>query len=207
MQLAEDMLVYIAQDVLRRRRPELEALERDLTKLAAIVPPFPRISYDEAAAILAKEPESTFKYGDDFGAPDETIISNSFDRPVLVHRYPHEVKSFYMKRDQGPAQGALRRRPRQRGRRGDHRRQPARGRLRDAQGAHRREQAAARGLRVVPRPAALRQRAALGLRAGPRAHGRLAGGRRARARGEPVPADDVPALALSAPGPLTAARG
>ncbi len=107
MQLAEDMLVYVAQDVLRRRRPELEALERDLSKLERIVAPFPRLSYDEAAALLAKHPESTFKYGDDFGAPDETIISNSFDRPVLVHRYPHEVKSFYMKRDPADPRKAL----------------------------------------------------------------------------------------------------
>ena len=107
MQLAEDMLVYIAQDMLRRRRPELEALERDLSKLERIVSPFPRLSYDEAAALLAKHPESTFKYGDDFGAPDETIISNSFDRPVLVHRYPHEVKSFYMKRDPADPKKAL----------------------------------------------------------------------------------------------------
>ncbi|MBK7644166.1 MAG: asparagine--tRNA ligase [Planctomycetes bacterium] len=107
MQLAEDMLVFLAQEVLRRRRPELEALERDLSKLERIVAPFPRLSYDEAAALLAKHPESTFKYGDDFGAPDETIISNSFDRPVLVHRYPHEVKSFYMKRDPADPRKAL----------------------------------------------------------------------------------------------------
>jgi asparaginyl-tRNA synthetase len=107
MQLAEDMLVYVAQEVLRRRRPELEALERDPSKLERIVAPFPRLSYDEAAALLAKHPESTFKYGDDFGAPDETIISNSFDRPVLVHRYPHEVKSFYMKRDPADPRKAL----------------------------------------------------------------------------------------------------
>jgi asparaginyl-tRNA synthetase len=99
MQLAEDMLCHVASEVLRRRRPELEALERDLSKLEAIRPPFPRISYDEAAQILSEHPESTFKHGDDFGAPDETILSNRFDRPVMVHRYPSEVKAFYMKRD------------------------------------------------------------------------------------------------------------
>jgi asparaginyl-tRNA synthetase len=99
MQLAEDMLCHVAAEVLRRRRPELEALERDLSKLEAIRPPFPRISYDEAARILSETPESTFRYGDDFGAPDETILSNRYDRPVLVHRYPAAVKAFYMKRD------------------------------------------------------------------------------------------------------------
>ena len=99
MQLAEDMLVYIAQHVLKTRQPELAALERDVTKLEAIRSPFPRLTYDEAAAVLAKHPESTFKLGDDFGAPDETIISNQFDRPVMVHRYPSAIKAFYMKRD------------------------------------------------------------------------------------------------------------
>jgi asparaginyl-tRNA synthetase len=99
MQLAEDMLVYVVSRVLARRRNELVALERDLSKLEAIRPPFPRLSYDEAAKILAEHAESTFKYGDDFGAADETILSNRFDRPVMVHRYPAEVKAFYMKRD------------------------------------------------------------------------------------------------------------
>ncbi|HEV8114071.1 MAG TPA: asparagine--tRNA ligase [Planctomycetota bacterium] len=99
MQLAEDMLVFVVAEVLRRRKPELAALERDLTKLEAIQSPFPRLSYDEAAKILAGHPESTFKYGDDFGAPDETILSKMHDRPVMVHRYPAEVKAFYMKRD------------------------------------------------------------------------------------------------------------
>jgi len=99
MQLAEDMLVYVAAHVLAKRKPELEALERDLTKLQAIQSPFPRLSYDDAAKLLAEHPESTFKYGDDFGAADETILSTRFDRPVMVHRYPVEVKAFYMKRD------------------------------------------------------------------------------------------------------------
>jgi asparaginyl-tRNA synthetase len=99
MQLAEDMLVQVVAHVLAKRKPELEALERDLTKLQAIQSPFPRLTYDEAAQILAEHPESTFKYGDDFGAADETILSTRFDRPVMVHRYPTEVKAFYMKRD------------------------------------------------------------------------------------------------------------
>ncbi|HTF90395.1 MAG TPA: asparagine--tRNA ligase [Planctomycetota bacterium] len=99
MRLAEEMLAFVVAQVLERRKPELAALERDVAKLEKIVAPFPRLSYDEAAKILAANPESTFKYGDDFGAPDETILSNMFDRPVLVHRYPKEVKAFYMKRD------------------------------------------------------------------------------------------------------------
>ena len=97
--LAEDMLSHVVKHVLEKRRPELEALERDLSKLEAIVPPFPRITYDEAAKILADDPESEFQYGDDFGAPDETIISNRYDKPVMVTHYPASVKAFYMKRD------------------------------------------------------------------------------------------------------------
>ena len=99
MQLAEDMLCAVVAEVLERRPQELEALERDISKLEAIQSPFPRLSYDEASAILQEHPESEFVHGNDFGAPDETILSERYDRPVLIHRYPKEVKSFYMKRD------------------------------------------------------------------------------------------------------------
>jgi asparaginyl-tRNA synthetase len=99
MKLAEELLAFVVAQVLERRPAELAALERDVSKLQKIVAPFPRLSYDEAAKILAAHPDSTFKYGDDFGAPDETILSNMHDRPLLVHRYPKEVKAFYMKRD------------------------------------------------------------------------------------------------------------
>ncbi len=99
LDLAEAMLCHVVQEVLRRRKSELLALERDLSKLEAIVPPFPRLTYDEAAAILAKEQGSTFRYGDDLGAPDETLLSNRYDRPVMITRYPEQVKAFYMKRD------------------------------------------------------------------------------------------------------------
>ena len=99
MQLSEDMLVAVVAEVLERRPKELEVLERDLSKLEAIQSPFPRLSYDEASAILQEHPESEFVHGHDFGATDETILSERYDRPVLIHRYPKEVKSFYMKRD------------------------------------------------------------------------------------------------------------
>jgi len=99
MDLAEDMLVHVVGEVLERRLPELQVLERDLSKLEAIRKPFPRITYDEAAAILKEHPESEFRYGDDLGAPDETILSNRYDRPLMVTHYPAAVKAFYMKRD------------------------------------------------------------------------------------------------------------
>jgi asparaginyl-tRNA synthetase len=107
MELAEDMLCHVVAEVLRRRRPELEALGRDLTKLEAIQKPFPRITYDEAAKILAESPDSEFVHGDDFGAPDETVLSRRYDRPVMVTHYPAAVKAFYMKRDPADESRAL----------------------------------------------------------------------------------------------------
>jgi asparaginyl-tRNA synthetase len=98
MDLAEDFLVSVVQGVLKARRAELEILERDLSKLERIVKPFPRIRYEEAIEILHKKGKEA-KFGDDFGADEETAISEEFDRPVMIHRYPAAIKSFYMKRD------------------------------------------------------------------------------------------------------------
>lgn len=98
MDLAEEFLEYIVQSVLKDRMDDLVILERDIAKLESVKRPFPRISYDEAVEILKKNGVD-FKWGDDFGATDETIISSQYDRPVMVHRYPAEVKAFYMKRD------------------------------------------------------------------------------------------------------------
>ena len=99
MDLAEDMIVAVVEEVLARRSRELEVLGRDRSKLEAIRKGFPRITYDEAAEILAAHPDSDFEYGSDFGAPDETILSNRYDRPVMVTHYPASVKAFYMSRD------------------------------------------------------------------------------------------------------------
>ena len=98
MDLAEDFIVAIVKHVLERCRPELEVLERDVSKLERVEKPFPRMSYREAAALI-REKGLPFEEGNDFGAPDETAISEHFDRPVLIHRYPSAVKAFYMKRD------------------------------------------------------------------------------------------------------------
>jgi asparaginyl-tRNA synthetase len=103
MKLAEDLIVYIVERVLERRRFELETLERDISKLENIKKPFPRITYDEAAKILEEEKrkgrEIDFVYGKDFGGDEETIISERFDRPVMITRYPKDIKPFYMKID------------------------------------------------------------------------------------------------------------
>jgi asparaginyl-tRNA synthetase len=84
--------------VLAARRPELAALERDVTRLERIVAPFPRITYHDAVALLQKK-GNPIKPGDDFGGDEETLISNEFDRPVIVHRYPAAMKAFYMQTD------------------------------------------------------------------------------------------------------------
>jgi asparaginyl-tRNA synthetase len=98
MRLAEELIEYLVQRVLERKRQELEVLERNLAPLEKIRAPFPRISYDEAARIL-EEAGTGFRFGDDFGGTDETVLSERFDRPVIVHRYPAAVKAFYMKND------------------------------------------------------------------------------------------------------------
>ncbi|MEO0137107.1 MAG: asparagine--tRNA ligase [candidate division WOR-3 bacterium] len=98
MELEEDFVVYIVARVLEQRKEELKILERDTSKLENIKKPFPRITYKEAVDLIHKK-DPTFKYGEDFGAPQETLLSESFDRPVLVHHYPAQCKAFYMKRD------------------------------------------------------------------------------------------------------------
>ena len=98
MKLAEDMVTYIVQRVLERRQKELKTLERDTTSLEKVAPPFPRIHYDEAVDIIAKSGLDV-KWGDDFGGDEETVLSQQFDRPLIVHRFPVAIKAFYMKTD------------------------------------------------------------------------------------------------------------
>jgi asparaginyl-tRNA synthetase len=98
MDLAEDFLVHIVQSVLKNRPAELKVLERNTSFLEKVQKPLPRISYDEAVEILHKK-GLPFEWGNDLGGTDETVISEQFDRPVMVHRYPAAIKAFYMKRD------------------------------------------------------------------------------------------------------------
>lgn len=98
MDLAESFLEYIVQTVLKEMKNELDILERDTSKLVNVKKPLPRISYDEAIEILKKN-NVELEWGKDISGADETIISNQFDRPVIVHRYPADIKAFYMKRD------------------------------------------------------------------------------------------------------------
>ena len=98
MQIAEELVFTVITQVLKTRRTELEVLERDIPALEAMVPPFPRITYEEAIARL-QEQGISIKFGDDFGSEEETLLAHAFDRPVLVHRYPAAAKAFYMARD------------------------------------------------------------------------------------------------------------
>ena len=99
MTWAENLVGYIVDKVLKKCIPEFEVLERDIKKLEVIVPPFPRMTYDEASEIL-KNNGSDFQYGSDFGTPDETLLSEQFDKPIMIHRWPADIKAFYMKRDE-----------------------------------------------------------------------------------------------------------
>jgi len=98
MDLAEGLLKMVIERVLDRRHNELTILERDISKLEAVVPPLPRVTYEDAIKLL-KEKGVSIEFGDDFGGDDETVLASSFDKPVIVHRYPASIKAFYMESD------------------------------------------------------------------------------------------------------------
>src|SRR5579872_4167023 len=97
-QLAEDLIVYVVGRVVENRGADLAALERDITKLESVKAPFPRMSYDEAVKLL-REKGSEIQWGGDFGGPDETMITEGLDRPLMVDRFPTQVKAFYFEPD------------------------------------------------------------------------------------------------------------
>lgn len=112
MDLAEELVEYIVQCVLKTNLKELESLGRDISKLEKVRRPFYRMSYTEAVEwlnkndvkLIKKQTDGTelhidFPWGEDFGAPQEEAIMEQFDKPCIIHRYPSEVKAFYMKRD------------------------------------------------------------------------------------------------------------
>jgi asparaginyl-tRNA synthetase len=96
MRLQEEFVSYLVERCLERRQKELEVLERDVSKLAPIKPPFVRLDYGDAIAVLQRK-GSEIKWGDDLGAPDEARIVEDYDKPVFVVNYPKEAKAFYMK--------------------------------------------------------------------------------------------------------------
>lgn len=98
LRIQEQFIVHVVESVLHHCKRELLTLERDVSKLAVIKSPFPRISYDEAMQFLQAQ-GFDLKWGDDFGAPHETAIAESYDKPVFITNYPTSLKSFYMKPD------------------------------------------------------------------------------------------------------------
>jgi asparaginyl-tRNA synthetase len=98
MTLGEGLVSAVVQSVLQNKKAELETLKRDTSKLQNVKAPFPRVSYEDAIKVLNKHGNPA-KFGDDFGGDEETIISNEYDRPVMVHRYPTAIKAFYMQPD------------------------------------------------------------------------------------------------------------
>ena len=99
IKIEEQLVSYVVQTVLRERRSELEILERDLSKLEVIQPPFPRVHYDRAIEMindLGKDQDVHIEWGEDFGAPHEALLCEQFDKPTFIHHYPAAVKAFYM---------------------------------------------------------------------------------------------------------------
>ena len=106
IELAEDLVSAVVARVLDTRKAELQLLERDTSKLEQIAAPFPRLRYDQAAAIL-QEKGLPFQHGTDLGGTDETVLSDQYDRPLCVTHYPASVKAFYMKPDPEQPDAAL----------------------------------------------------------------------------------------------------
>ncbi|MBA9027777.1 asparagine--tRNA ligase [Peribacillus huizhouensis] len=99
LKVQEDYVSYIVQSVLQNCKLELNTLGRDVEKLEKIKAPFPRITYDEALKFLHKQGFSDIQWGDDFGAPHETAIAESYEKPVFITHYPTSLKPFYMQPD------------------------------------------------------------------------------------------------------------
>jgi asparaginyl-tRNA synthetase len=98
MDLGEGLVSAVVQSVIKNKSRELEILKRDIKPLENIKAPFPRITYEEAIAVLQKQGNPA-KFGDDFGGDEETLVSKDFDRPVMIHHYPAAIKAFYMQPD------------------------------------------------------------------------------------------------------------
>jgi asparaginyl-tRNA synthetase len=98
LELEENLISYIVQKVLEINRNELEILERDVSRLRSVTPPFPRMTYDSAVEILNQN-GLHIEWGEDFGAPHETLLADLHEKPVFITHYPTKAKAFYMQPD------------------------------------------------------------------------------------------------------------
>jgi asparaginyl-tRNA synthetase len=98
MAVAEGLIVSVISYVLDTKKEELKALERDVSRLENVKSPFPWLHYDDAIELIKSKGSET-QWGSDFGGTDETIIAEAYDRPVVVHRFPTQIKAFYMEPD------------------------------------------------------------------------------------------------------------
>ncbi|WP_110962074.1 asparagine--tRNA ligase [Bacillus safensis] len=96
LEYQENYVSHVVQSVLENCKVELHTLDRDTAKLENIKAPFPRITYDEAIKFLQEKGFDDIEWGDDFGAPHETAIAESYDKPVFITHYPTSLKPFYM---------------------------------------------------------------------------------------------------------------
>ncbi len=99
LKVQEEYVSHVVQSVLTNCKLELNVLGRDTSKLEQIKAPFPRISYDDALKFLHEKGFTDIQWGDDFGAPHETAIAESYDKPVFITHYPTSLKPFYMQPD------------------------------------------------------------------------------------------------------------
>ncbi|WP_077299717.1 asparagine--tRNA ligase [Virgibacillus pantothenticus] len=97
LEIQENYVSFVVQSVLKNCKLELQALDRDISSLEKVQAPFPRITYDEAIELLKEKGFTDIEWGEDFGAPHETAIAESFDKPVFITNYPTGIKAFYMK--------------------------------------------------------------------------------------------------------------
>ena len=97
--VAEELVVFVVQRVLENRRPELAVLERDVSKLESVKAPFPAHELRRRCGTCSRRSTAKSKWGGDFGGTDETLLGENLDRPLMVDRYPTEIKAFYFEPD------------------------------------------------------------------------------------------------------------